>query len=46
MRTGITPNSRKLNDFMPWRYFGQMTDEELKAIFLFLQSLPSKEQGR
>lgn len=41
MRTGIVPSGRRLiPNFMPWQYKGKMTDDELKAIFLYLQSLP------
>lgn len=45
LRTGITPGGRLLSDEMPWTYVGQMTDDELKAIWLYLQSLPAREQG-
>jgi len=45
MRTGVTPNGHQLKDVMPWKYFGQMTDDELKALWLYLQSLPSLPQG-
>jgi mono/diheme cytochrome c family protein len=45
MRTGITPGGRALKDLMPWQYLGQMTDEELQAIWLYLGSLPALEQG-
>jgi mono/diheme cytochrome c family protein len=41
MRTGLTPSTRQLNDEMPWKYFGQMTDDELKALWLYLRSLPA-----
>ena len=46
MRTGLTPAGHQLTDFMPWKYFGQMTDDELKAVWLYLQSLPAKPQGK
>ena len=46
MRIGIKPDGHALNDFMPWKYFGQMTDDELKAVWLYLQSLPALEQGK
>lgn len=46
MRTGITPARRQLNEEMPWKYYGQMTDEELRAIWLYLQSLPKLEQAK
>lgn len=40
-RTGITPAGRRLSEVMPWKNYGShMTDDELKAIFLYLQSLP------
>jgi mono/diheme cytochrome c family protein len=45
MRSGITPLGHKLIDDMPWKYFGQMTDDELKALWMYLQSLPAQEQG-
>ena len=46
MRMGITPEGKPLQAiFMPWPYFGKMTDEELKSIFLYLKSLPKKESA-
>ncbi len=46
LRTGVTPSGHQLNNlYMPWKLNGQMTDDELKAVFLFLRSLPAKEQG-
>lgn len=46
MRTGVTPNGHQLKDVMPWKYFGQMTDSELKAVWMYLQSLPALGQGK
>ena len=46
LRTGITPSGHTLIDFMPWKYFGQMSDNELKAVWLYLQSLPPLPQGK
>ena len=46
LRTGVTPGGHKLIDFMPWKYFGQMTDDELKAVWMYLQSLPALGQGK
>ena len=46
LRTGVTPGGHQLNDFMPWKYFGQMTDDELRAVWLYLQSLSALEQGK
>ena len=31
---------------MPWKYYGQMTDEEPKAIWLYPQSQPKLEQAK
>jgi mono/diheme cytochrome c family protein len=45
LRTGVTPGGKHLSDEMPWKYFGQMTDDELKAVWLYLHSLPALEQG-
>jgi cytochrome c553 len=45
MRTGITPGGHRLNEEMPWEYFAKMDDDELEAIWLYLQSLPAREQG-
>ena len=42
MRTGVTPMGLMLNpDFMPWEDYGRMTDDDLTALFLYLQSLPA-----
>lgn len=46
LRTGVTPTGHKLIDVMPWKYFGQMTDDELKAVWMYLQSLPALPQGK
>ena len=46
LRTGITPSGHQLKDAMPWKYFGQMTDDELRAVWMYLQSLPSLPQGK
>jgi mono/diheme cytochrome c family protein len=46
VHTGVTPSGHRLTKYMPWKYVGQMTDEELSAVWLYLQSLPALEQGR
>ena len=40
MRTGVRPDGRTLSDEMPWMFYGNMTDQDLAAIFSYLQSLP------
>jgi mono/diheme cytochrome c family protein len=40
LRTGRTPDGRALNaETMPWPSFARMTDDELQAIWLYVQSL-------
>lgn len=41
MRSGIHPTGRKIDPLMPWQSFRNMTDSELKAIWVFLNSLPA-----
>ena len=44
IRTGTTIDGKALNpDLMPWRMIGKMTDDELKAIWLYLQTVPPVE---
>lgn len=38
MRTGHV-GARELSAAMPWRYFGKLTDEDLKAVFAYLRTL-------
>jgi len=45
IRTGTTPSGHMLNpEHMPWKEFRNMTDDELKAIWMYLQSLPKLPQ--
>jgi hypothetical protein len=30
---------------MPWPYYAQMTDDELRAIWRFLQAVPARATG-
>lgn len=41
-RSGKLPEGRYLSPDMPYIEYGQMTDEDLLAIFSYLQSLPGK----
>jgi mono/diheme cytochrome c family protein len=38
IRTGRV-RERQLSDLMPWKYYREMTDEDLKAIFAYLKTL-------
>ena len=43
IRSGNTPRGNLLDPrFMPWNRFTQMTNDELDAIWLYLESLPGK----
>lgn len=42
LRSGVTPNGRELDPtLMPWKRIGKLTDDELKAIWLYLKAIPS-----
>ena len=43
MRTGETPEGTKLSDLMPTSAYQYMTDEELTALYLYLQTVPAKK---
>lgn len=45
MREGRRPDGSMLNTFMPWPVLGRMTDEELRAIWIYLRSVPPKPFG-
>lgn len=45
LRSGVTPKGKTMSTDMPWVYFGQMSDDELKALWLYLHSLPALPQG-
>ena len=38
LRTGVAPGGRTLHPFMPWEQLRRMSDEDLRALFLFLRS--------
>lgn len=44
IRTGVTPSGHQLSENMPWETYKLFTDDELKAIFMYLQSLPKLKQ--
>lgn len=45
IRAGVTPSGHQLSGDMPWQNFGQMTDDELSSVWLYLRSLSALEQG-
>ena len=46
LRTGVTPEGIKLRaEYMPWKSYKFMSDEEIKAVWVYLRSLPALEYG-
>ena len=46
LRTGMTPTGVELrSEYMPWNSYKFMSDDELKAVWLYLQSLPKVAYG-
>jgi len=45
LRTGIRPGGSKINEAMPWRRTKEMTDDEIRAVWLFLKTVPPREFG-
>lgn len=46
IRSGITRHGREINpQYMPWSSYKHMTDDELEAVWVYLQSLPPVPYG-
>jgi mono/diheme cytochrome c family protein len=45
IRTGVNPAGKQLDPFMPYKYLGRLSDDELKAIYLYLKSVPAAAMG-
>jgi mono/diheme cytochrome c family protein len=44
MRTGVTPYGRQLDsNFMPYEDYSRLSDDDLTAMFLYLQTLPAQD---
>lgn len=41
MREGRRPDGTEISDFMPWRTMGQMTEDELNAIWMYMRTVGS-----
>jgi mono/diheme cytochrome c family protein len=44
-REGKKPGGVALNEFMPWRAFGNMTDDELRALWMYIKTVPTVSTG-
>lgn len=40
LREGVRPDGRALHPMMPWKAFAPMTDTEMRAMWMYLRSLP------
>lgn len=40
IRTGVDPKGIRLNPFMPWRQIARMSDDDLRAIYRYLRTVP------
>jgi len=45
LRRGVNPAGQSLHPFMPWRQNGRMSDDDLRAIYAFLRTLPPIRQN-
>ncbi len=45
MRTGKRPNGSDIDPLMPWKGLATMTDTELRAIWLYLRTVPARPHG-
>jgi mono/diheme cytochrome c family protein len=45
IREGTTPTGRPIAEAMPWQAYRHMTDDELTAIWTYLETLPARQLG-
>lgn len=45
LREGKRPDGTELSTFMPWKIFAGLTDDEVAALWAYLQTVPPKEFG-
>jgi mono/diheme cytochrome c family protein len=45
LREGRRPDGSALNPFMPWMATRQMTDDEIKALLVYLRTVPPRPDG-
>lgn len=41
LRTGVDPSGRALHPFMPWHQLQRMSDDDLRAIYRYLRTIPA-----
>jgi cytochrome c553 len=45
IRTGRRPDGSAIGEAMPWKYMGGLTDEELRALWLYSRSVPPRQMA-
>lgn len=45
LREGRRPDGSTIDPRMPWAYTAQMTDDEIRALWLYLRTVPPRETG-
>jgi len=45
LREGMRPGNVPIDTIMPWRYTKYMTDDEIKAVYAYLKTVPGKDYG-
>jgi cytochrome c553 len=46
LRTGKRPDGRVLDEFMPWKAYGSMSDDEVAALYAYLRTVPAKAPAK
>jgi cytochrome c553 len=45
LRTGVRPGGSQINPAMPWKWAKEMTDDEIRAVWAYLKTVPPREFG-
>jgi mono/diheme cytochrome c family protein len=45
IREGKRKDGSAISEYMPWRIYARMSDDELKAIYVYLRTVPPKAKG-
>lgn len=44
-RQGRRPDGSVISEYMPWKQYGRMSDDELKAMYAYLRTVAAREKG-
>lgn len=45
LREGVRPDGTKIDPFMPWKLAREMSDDEIRAVYAYLRTVPAREYG-